>query len=435
MRHLLAILVACGAAYASQDQIYGLGGSSSGRVGGVTADPETPFAALYNPALLAAQPEARFGVSTSAAKSSYAPLRGVVIDSPAFRTDSGNPRTGDYQLPGTSLALWSVGLGYPFSLPRALGRRAGLGVVLSGPFGNLRTFRAATPYDFSALRYGTSDAQFKGTASAAVELVPRSLYFGAGVSFYITSAGTAEATVAANNPTGRLAIDVGLNSAAVGGLYASLGRTRASLVYRQEIAPRFQQEFMGRVQIGGSETLYQRFLFESTLYFEPHTVETEAQHDFGPVTGSVGLSYQLWTSYKPASLVATAPDAAGRARATELPALSLKNTVSPRLSLEAPFFEKRLVLALGYTYRPTPLTSVSGPGNLLDSDTHVLGVSFQHRVAASEWLPAFGWGLFGQYHWLNRRGVEKSAPDYVGAPRYEFSGTAYTYGVSLQAEL
>jgi hypothetical protein len=44
-------------------------------------------------------------------------------------------------------------------------------------------------------------------------------------------------------------------------------------------------------------------------------------------------------------------------------------------------------------------------------------------------------GIFGQYHWLTERKVLKANSDSIGGPQYSFSGQAYTYGISLQAEL
>ena len=423
-------------ALASHDHNYGLGATSSGRVGGVTADRENPFAAVYNPALISTGDLPRFGFTTAIARAQYGTLKGVLVDSPDFRTETGVSETRDFQLPDSRLFLWAVGLSYPFRLPPAVGkRRVGLGVVLAGPFTKLHSFRSSTPYDFTALRYGTSDSQMKGTLGTSVELWPNRLYLGVGLSLFITAAGTAEATIAAENPSGRSALDVGLNSAAILGLTGGGGDDWVALVFRQKIAPTFVQKFVGKVQLAGEDTLYQPLLFQSTLYYEPHTFETEWQHDFGGVKASVGLSYQLWKGYQPSFLVASAPNAHGEVSSTRLPPLALQNTLNPRASLVVPLFTDRLVIAGGYQYRPTPVADLSGPGNLLDTNTHILGISVQHRLQKTAEFPAFSWGLFGQYHWLKHRPVTKAAPDFVGAPHYDFSGSAYTYGISIQAEL
>lgn len=403
---------------------------TTGRAGSVTAEPENPYPALYNPALLAAQSGPRLSISSSVARSRYEAFPSVLIDSPDFRTSTGARTTGDGQIPASDLTLWSIGFSQPFFLPRLGGRRAGLGVVVSGPFSKLRSFQAGTPYDFASLRYGGSDSQFKGTLGTAFEILPERLFFGAGLSLFITSAGAAEATIASDNPTGRFALDVGLNTAAVLGLYGVQGKSRASLVFRQEIAPAFEQRFVGKVQVGRVDTLYQPMVFRSTLYFEPHTFEADLQHGFDGATVSVGVSWQIWSRYQPSFLVASATRSDGVDRQTVVPALALKNTWNPRLALDLPLWNRALVLSAGYQWRPTPLGDTSGPINLVDSDAHIFGLGFLHHFAEG-----FAWGLAGQYHYRSRRTVTKPAGNLIGAPGYEVQGEAYTYGLSLQAEL
>lgn len=414
---------------ASQDQNYGLGGITTGRAGAVTAEPENPYAALYNPALLAAQKGPRLVISSAIARSSYNPFPSVLLDSPDFRTATGARTTGDAQIASSDLALWSIGLSHPVWIPRLV-RRVGLGVVVSGPFNKLRTFQAGTPYDFASLRYGGSDSQFKGTLSAAVEIWPEKVFFGAGLSMFITSAGAAEATIAADNPTGRFALDVGLNTAAILGLYVVEGKSRASLVFRQEIAPAFEQRFIGKVQVGRTDTLYQPMAFRSTLYFEPHTFEADLQHDFELATVSLGVGWQMWSRYQPSFLVASATRSDGIERQTEVPALRLKNTWNPRIAADFPLWNRLFTLSAGYQWRPTPLSDTSGSINLVDSDAHIFGLGFLHHFAEG-----FSWGLAGQYHFRSRRSVSKPSNGLIGAPGYEVGGEAYTYGLSLQAEL
>lgn len=420
----------------SQDRDFGLGGSTSGRASSITAETDNPYAAIFNPAVIAAQEAPSFGFSTGASGASYGSLGAVKVDSRDYRTDRGSDRVQEYRLPEQQLTVWSAGITYPFYLPFVFSRRAGIGFTASGPYNRLRSISAPTPYDFSTLRYGTSDAQFKGTLSGSIELWPEHFFFGAGLSLFLTSGGAADTTLVANNPTGRLALDVGLNTAALGGFYGQWGETRAGLVLRQEINPTFDQEFKGKVQLGGEETFNQPFLMHTTMFFEPASVELDLQHGFGWFKGSVGVAYQWWDAYQPSYLIVTTQDADGQSRTTEVPPLALRNTLNPRASLELPTFNDRLTFSAGYQYRPTPLTDVSGATNLLDADTHVAGLSIRHSLKESEWFPLpLTWGLYGQYHWLRSRNVEKSDTRFIGSPGYVFSGNAYAYGFTLHAEL
>jgi len=421
---------------ATQDQNYGLSATTSGRVGSVAAEPHNPFAALYNPALLAAQPESLFGFGTSATAARFSTFKGVRLDSARFRTTDGASRSGDYTPQGHSTALWAVGMTYPFSLRGLVDRRAGLGASLSGPFQSLRTFQSQTPYDFYSLRYGTSDTQFKGTFSAAVEIIPERFYVGAGLSLFISSSGNAETTIASENPTGRFALDVGLNTAAVAGAYYRADSFQWGLVYRQEIAPQFEQRFRGSIAVGEGDAMIQPLIFRSTLYFEPHTIETEIQSDLGPLVASLGVSYQLWSRYRPSYLVAETKDARAQTLTTQEPGLRLHDTWSPRASVEMPFWERQFFASLGYRYRPSPVGDYSGAGNVLDSNTHLFGVSLQNEFAVGGGSPLrVRWGIYGQYHVMETVRVHKASADYIGAPGYEFGGHAYAYGLSLQANL
>jgi len=421
---------------ASQDRNFGLGGESTGRVSAMTAETGSAFAALYNPSLLAANEETQLTFSTFSTGVNYAPLGTVVSDSRKFRTENGEDRTAPVSLENSSGLLWSAGFSHPFRMPHFFSRKAGLGFVFSGPFEKVRTFRAGTPYDFRALRYGNSDQQFKGTLSAALELWPETFYFGAGLSLFLTTTGAADAAMTGENPTGRLALDVGFNTAAVAGLYWRGDDSSAGFVYRQEIQPSQKLTFDGKVQLGGQDVVEQPVLMQSTQYFEPGSLELDFQHRFPDWKFSVGFAWQQWSHYQPAFLVLTTHDADGTAHTTQVPALAVHDTFNPRASLSAPFLDDRLWVSAGYQYRPSPLNDLSGPTNILDSNTHVAGLSASYLIPASDdWYWATTFSAYAQRHWLSRRRVDKADGTFVGSPGYDFSGSAYVAGLSVQADL
>jgi hypothetical protein len=418
------------AALASQALNYGLGGMTSGRVNAVTAEPESAYSALYNPSLIAAAKRPLFAFGTSVAHTKYEPLRNVLLRSPV----TGDLRPQDYELPGSTMTLWSVGFSYPFLFP-ALQRALGIGIALSGPFNKLRSFSSQGPDDFYSLRYGSSDSQFKASLSGSVEIIPEHLYFGAGVSFFISGAGNADTTLATDDPQGKMSMDVGLQSAAIVGLYGRIDEeTGAGLSYHQAIDPTFTQKIDATVGVGNSR-FRQPVLVRSSLYYEPHSFDLDAQKSFSFVKISLGLSYQLWREYRAPILITETTDSEGRRHVTQTPASNFENTFSPRVSAEVPLLEDTLFFAGGYQYRPSPVKDLSGISNVLDSNSHVVGLSFEHLLLPGEIIPIpLRWGISGQYHWLEARQVSKAGAT-VGAPGYEFKGNTYTYGVFLQAEL
>ncbi len=348
--------------------------------------------------------------------SAFSTLTNVRVDGPLYRTQNGTSATGDQTLPSVSSTLWSAGLSYPI-------KRATFGMVMSGPFGNLRSFRASTPYDFVALRDATTDTQFKAALLGSFALVPSTLFLRAGAQFFISSSGTAEAVLIGVNPTGRFAADVGLNSAAMLGTSYETADDEIGFSFRQEVAPKITQGFIGQIAIGNLQTFEQPIWFRSVLYFEPHKVEAYWRHHFTKFSIRGGLTYEVWSRYQPAFLTAETKDAAGQPLITEVPAISMGNTLNPELTLSSqtllPFS-----LAIGYRYSPTPIRDFSGPLNFLDSNLHRMqldiGTSLKN-VGLSDVRAE----LTLEYGWWAKQEVKKAKLEYIGAPGYTIQGDRY----------
>jgi|GEM_PF-2006136 len=421
---------------AAQDQLYGLGGQTTGRVGSITAEPTNAYAALYNPALLATSAGRRIAFSTTLAGARYASLGTVRIDSSEYRTTNGVNRDGEAKLPNFGTTLWSLGYRHGFDLPFWDSRIAGIGVTFSGPLANLRSFSSPTPYDFTTLRYGGSDMQFKGSASFGLEIVPKRWSLGAGATVFISSAGIADTVIAADNPTARMKMDVSMNSSWLVGSYWSLGNWNAAFVYRQRIRPQFAQQLEGQVDFAGTRVFNQPMVIESTLYFEPHIFEVELQRQFKSFKVSTGISYQLWSSYSPAYMQVSALSRDGSTRSTRAPAIPFRDVWVPRVSAEIPFGRGRWNILGGYQYRPTPIVDLSGSGNLLDSNTHVIGIGLGCRVAEN-FLGAeeVHINFAGQWHIIEKRTIEKVDPALIGSPGYVFKGNAYVVGLAAEMRI
>ncbi len=401
---------------ASQAQNYGLGGMTSGRANSVLAEIENPFAALYNPAILAAQPQSLFAFNTGVQQ---------------FRIQSSE----NFKVKDQSLTTWSLGFSLPFKLSKAPERTAGFGMTLSGPYQKLRTFSAYRPEDAFVMRYGGSDSQFKATLGLGLELWQKSLFLGGGLSLYLSTAGTAEQNIVGENPTGRISLDVGLNSAAILGIFSRGEKTQGAFTFHQALDPKFIQSIDGRISIAGADILHQPMLLKSTLYYEPQTLELEAQHQLGKIKISLGMAYEFWSQYQPPILVTEIKDNLGETRMTKVADVPLKNTLNPRASLEMPLFQT-LTLSSGYQFRPTPVVDLSGPGNYLDSSAHILGVHFSHRMRPNDLIPwELKLGVYGQYHWLNSRTIGKVIETESTPKDYTFKGNAAVYGISLQSAL
>lgn len=420
----LSLVLWAGLAQGHPPTNFGLGGHSTGRVGGGTADPATPFAGWVNPALLAGAKRG-FQVSASSGGATYDPLGEIRLDGAAYRAGDGRDLFGEGSIPTRSQTLWTIGYEAPFRLGN---HRGGLGMVTSGPLRDVRKFVARTPYDFTNLRYGDAEGQLRGIMAAGFEAIPGVVAIGVGLNLYLSTAGVSDLTLVGKDPTGRMSLDVTLNSSTVGGIWVQAGRSRLGLVYREKVAPDFQQKFSGRVQLGGDPVLAQPVLVQSSLYFEPATWELEYQLNGEAWRLAWGLEYQQWNEYEPPFLIASSVDTSGNLVQTNAPPLALRAVLSPRVSGMWDVAPQWTVGA-GYSYRPSPVEDLSGPTNLVDTDAHALGLSL-----------SYGWGpwsltLAGQHHVFEGRTVVKDDGTYIGAPGYTVSGSATAVGLSLRTPL
>jgi hypothetical protein len=375
----------------------------------------------------------QMAVSSAIAGASYGAFGQVQVDSSDFRTATGTNRIEAAQLPNFSTTLWSLGYRHGFSLPFWGHRLAGIGIVFSGPMASLRRFASPSPYDFSTLRYGAADTQFKGSGSVGLEIIPNRWSLGAGASIFISSSGTADTVIAADNPTARMKMDVAMNSSWLLGSYWQFTEWSAAFVYRQRIRPQFAQQLQGQVDFAGTRVFNQPMTIESTLYFEPHLFEFEMQKQFARFKVSAGISYQLWSQHEPAYMRVEAQARDGATRTTRAPAIPFRDTWVPRVSVEIPFAEDKWTLVGGYQYRPTPVVDLSGIGNLLDTNAHVIGlgvgVRVGHHILGTDEMRL---NLSGQWHFLENRSVQKVDPNLIGAPGYSFNGNAYVIGLAAE---
>ncbi len=403
-------------AQASQATNFGLEAKSAGRAGSVTADPSVSQAAIFNPALLGAQSIAQLSFSTSQTEV-------------ALESSNATP------LPSLSQTRWTLGVNIPLQLKR-LSRKAGLGFSASGPYEKLRGFVAYSPEDFFNPRYGHADGQFKGTTSFGIELIPDSLFVGAGLSLYLSGAGNAE-TQLSETPTSRMSLDVVLRSAPVLGVYSHWGDFASALTFHEAINPQLEQGIQAKIRLNGRDSFEQPLLMRSSLYYEPRMLEWDLEHRTQSVVLSMGLSYQFWSGYESPILLTETPDLLGNEYRTLQPKLTSRNTLNPRASLNYQF-NSELLSSLGYQYRPTPFPELSDSGShALDSNTHVIGLSLEKRFLKPAVLETpLTLGVFGQMHRFTKRTLAPQTQDSKNPPAaFDFTGNAYSVGISAQADL
>ncbi|MBY0369504.1 hypothetical protein K2X33_02385 [bacterium] len=428
----LGFLFSATSLHAMTDQTYGLGGMTSGRVSSVTSETENPFTAVLNPGLIAAIPEKRFGFAMNWVHAQMDNPTNVLLDSQEYRTRTGQLRSGTANIPEVTNTLWAAGYTQPFRLPFWKDHRSGFGFSVSGPIKEFRRWLALSPYDFTNLRYGNSDVQFKGSLGLGLELIPNHLYIGGSLAVFLTSAGVSEMDLGSSNSLGRMMMDVGFNSATIFGMYGNFGKTGASLVYRQSVRPVFLQRIDGTLDLNGSPVANQPVTVKSTLYYEPMIVEMDLQRNFDDFVLSAGVAFQQWSQYEPSYLRVATKDASGVERVTKPPFTQFRDTWNPRVSLEWRGL-RGLRFGTGYQLRPTPVVDISTMGNIIDTDVHVLGLSAAVDLGRNEFFNNMLLAMHGQYHFMAPRQVVKADPDFIGAPGFTVSGRAWSVGASISS--
>ena len=412
---ILSLLFGHLAAFASLRVQTTMAGETSAKLGGVSAGEGHSYSALSNPAGLATLTGPAFSAGTS--------VIGVSLEGSQTNGLGNSPLSPPKDM---STTVWSLGAATAGVGP--WNRWWGLGAVLAGPYGSLQSFETNQPNQVFPFRYQGAEKQFQGTLSAALELVPNRLYFGAGLSLFITAAGSADVSVITDNPTGNMALNVKLNSAPLAGFLLTWERTRMSLVYRKGMAPSLREQFTGRVELGGEDVLQQPMLVESTLFFEPDEWDWEIEQRIGEMTLSAGLTYSQWRPYQHSYLVSSTADQQGNRVSTRIPSIVTQNTISPRLGMQWRW-NTRWSLSSGYEFSPTPLVGVSQQALPADGDTHRLGLGIQNQFWR-EGSRSASLGVHGQFHWISEQTLSAGANE-----SYRVSGQAHGIGLSLTARL
>ena len=138
--------------------------------------------------------------------------------------------------------------------------------------------------------------------------------------------------------------------------------------------------------------------------------------------------------YQPRYLVLSTRDADKQNKQTLAAIVPMRDTWNPRISFEWSS-SRGLKIGGGYQFRPSAITDLGGPGNLLDANTHVTGLSFQKDLGNVLFFDRLSLGAYAQVHWLETQNIRKSNAEYVGSPGYQFSGKALVFGASLTSLL
>ena len=147
-------------------------------------------------------------------------------------------------------------------------------------------------------------------------------------------------------------------------------------------------ELCGALALGGADVAALPLALEATLYGEPETFELEVGRRVGNFSFAAGLRWERWEGLATSALSVRARLPEGKVRRTGSANVRFRDTLSPAASVSYAATEA-WNLSAGYRWSPTPMRDFSGPANVLDAGTHIVGFGVSHRLPGGDVLPVF----------------------------------------------
>lgn len=91
-----------------------------------------------------------------------------------------------------------------------------------------------------------------------------------------------------------------------------------------------------------------------------------------------------------------------------------------------------LALRFGYYYEPTPISTIDGPHNILDTDQDVFSTGLQFDFYSFQGRLLHNFECYFQYHHLRNRHVSNVNDDFFGSA--ELSGNVWSTGLTLTTQ-
>jgi hypothetical protein len=355
--------------------------------------------------------------------SGFSTLGEVVADSPQHPAETGEFRIMEITPAVASGTAWLLSGDFTGRLRRLSGLKAALGLDAEIPASGVVTDTVGSPYAFTVMRQQRTDF----SVSPSFRIYPNDwLSFGLRYKLLMAASASATSRLTTDNPTAA----VTLNSGPVGALLVSAsvqaGDQEFEVRFRQKSRSGMAQEVFTSVELASGVSMSQPVSLRTTTHFEPSAVSLRWLWR-GSISWMAGLRYENWLEYEPPFLVVETRTANSRAIATKLPAVIMRNTLSPSVGIGKEFSDSTMGF-LRYEFKPSPL--VSTEANLLDSDLHSIGVEL-----ATEFTPdllgesGVRCAVFADYGRFTKRFVERINPSQPGWPGYSFSGHTVLIGV------
>ena len=426
-------------AFSSTGELYGYGSRASALGNTMIAGSTDAFATFYNPAALSLHDGFQFSFAVNYYKPTFTEIKGVVTSNSVF-SDSGD-RVGDVITDNYESHFGQM-IAASYTFGQSV-KKLSLGITGFLPIERLAFVDSGDPTLPEYFSYRSRTQRPQVYTGVGISLFPR-LQLGVGLSFASTlSATTTVFATGSTNPqkvsTQRFSSTIKPAVAPYFSLYTNPGPVEFGVTvrlknrYKVEIETTANANFLGSL---GSIPL--RLGSSSTIYYDPFEVDASfAFHWPESITTTFELNYLEYAVFETPILAIKDMGSVSSVQPTIDMTPPMRNIWVPKFGLQKDF--EKISLRGGYLFRPSPIESNSGRGNLVDPAKHVFtaGIGFDLKKYNLTKNDLF-LDLHAQYHRLVSDRVTKSSLNEVGqsgnkigAPGYDIGGHIIGGGFSL----
>ena len=411
---------------------YGSGTTALGSAQGIRYTKKDLLSNYYLPAALTDIDEITYSFSLISSVENFKDLKSIVIDSVKYGSSTKSTGNVDTDTPDVN----NLVLG--FYMPSGKSNKAGLSVFASMPVAKFLSVETQSAYYPQYMMYLSDSQRMNGSLQFSWRTKQQwDLSFGLHMFFSTGS------TVVSRFPT------------------STSGQPSSSNIdLKVDVKPSFAPSFSFRKKISEEDSVFFSFIGErdaklafkannnvnvfvspipinvdgtSSLYYDPNLLNIGWKKSFLRGDLFTSLEWENWSTFKSSVMIM---NISGTGSFEQLNVDSkFKDIFTPRIAWKSR--GERSWWTAGYAYRPSPVTRSIDESNYLDSDRHVLGVSFNRRAkkVLGLYSLAHSWGVGLQWQHLNKRFVEKQEADSVGYPYYEIAGDVFSVGIHFESEL
>ncbi|MBI3541652.1 MAG: hypothetical protein HY075_00035 [Deltaproteobacteria bacterium] len=425
-------------ALASTGELYGYGSRASALGNTMLGGIGDPFATFYNPAANSTHPGLQVSLGVDFAHPSFTSINNIIVNNSTISSKGtdirGDVDTTNYQDQLGQMVGASFNFGEKFKSLTA-------GVTAFLPLSRVAYLDTSDPYlpEYVSYRSRTQRPQIYGSLSAS-PLAHLHLAMGVALSTNLSASTNAYITSSSTSVSHQqFASTIKPGVAPYFSAYADPDPVAVGVTIRMPNKYTISVDTNADAGLlANTASLPLVLNSSSTIFYDPLEADIAAATK---LTQNLWATLEVdWFQYKAFEspiLTVTNIASASNIHNSINSAPTFKNIFVPKGGLE--IRGESVTYRLGYMYRPSPIESTSGAGNLVDPSRHSItagiGLNLKTMKVVEKDIIL---DLNAQYHLLVKQHIEKSsgnelggAGNKVGSPGYDIGGSIYGGGFSL----